>query len=187
MTRYSPSRIYRPAGLAALFLAGVCGWFAMGWSGAWLAAVLFLLTGTLLLALGLQPPIEIRESHLQVGRRAILWEEIREVNRTGWVSPLVLHLRLEDQKRLLVIYPGDLDSANSLLRHVRRLSKEALIDGIPYREFWGEAPPPPPERKALPSPRYQVVRPEDEAEIERMFQRLKAEGRLEPRNMPEEK
>jgi hypothetical protein len=99
----------------------------------------------------------------------------------------VVHVTLLDDQRFLLIYPGDLDSANSLLRHLRRYSREALIDGVPYRQFWGEALATAPERKQLPSPKYQLLRPEDEAEVERMFQRLKTVGHIDPKKSADEK
>jgi hypothetical protein len=37
------------------------------------------------------------------------------------------------------------------------------------------------DRRQLPSPRYQLLRPEDEAEVERLFQRLKTVGHLDPK------
>jgi hypothetical protein len=64
------------------------------------------------------------------------------------------------------------------------MSKEASIDGVPYYQFWGETPSPAPERVALPSPKYQILLPEDEADVERLYQRLKAVGRLD---RPDEK
>jgi hypothetical protein len=39
----------------------------------------------------------------------------------------------------------------------------------------------------MPSPRYPLLRPEDEAEVERLYQRLKAVGHLDPKNSPDEK
>ena len=92
-----------------------------------------------------------------------------------------MRLSKEDQRRVLLLYAGDLDSAASLLRHLRRYSREALLDGIPYRQFWGESDAP----KQLPPPRYPLLRPEDEDEVERMFQRLKSVGRLDPRGSDE--
>jgi hypothetical protein len=138
------------------------------------------------LFIALQPPIEIHESHLRIKRRNIAWNQIRRLDRTGWVSPLVVHVTLLDDERILLIYPGDLDSANSLLRHLRRYSREALIDGIPYRQFWGDALQGTAERRQLPSPKYHLLRPEDEAEVERMFQRLKTVGHIDPKKSSEE-
>ena len=114
-------------------------------------------------------------------RRSIAWREIRRLDRTGWNAPLVLRLTLSGDhgpKNLVLIYPGDLDACSSLLRHLKRYSREALLDGVPYPKFWGEASARP---RQLPPARYPVLRPEDEEEVERMFQRLKSEGSIEER------
>ena len=102
----------------------------------------------------------------------------------GWIKPDGTRrwryiFTLADSIALLLVYPGDFDSSTSLLRHLRRYSREALLDGIPYRQFWGETPAA--EQKQLPPPRYPLLRPEDEDEVERMFQRLKSVGRLDQR------
>jgi hypothetical protein len=83
---------------------------------------------------------------------------------------------------MVVVYPGDIDAGKSLLRHLRRCAKEALIDGIPYKQFWGEVLPSGVERRQLASPKYQLLRPDDEAEVERLFQRLKTVGHLDPKS-----
>jgi hypothetical protein len=114
----------------------------------------------------------------------VLWVEIRRVDRSGWVSPLVVHLSLEGGRRALLIYPGDLESANTLLRQLRRRSREALIDGVPYRQFWGEVVHN--ERRAQAAVKYPLLRPEDEAEVERLYQRLKTVGHIDPRNSSDE-
>ena len=64
--------------------------------------------------------------------------DIRRIDRTGWLSPLIVRLTLYDDSRLTLIYPGDLESCKSLLRTLRRMAHDALIDGIPYRQYWGE-------------------------------------------------
>jgi hypothetical protein len=112
--------------------------------------------------------------------------DIRRVDRTGWVSPLIVRITLFDDSHFLLIYPGDLDSCNSLLRHLRRLSRDALIDGVPYRQYWGEITAGG-DRKPTPPPRYRILRPEDEAEVERLYQRLKAVGNLDQKNSTDEK
>jgi hypothetical protein len=159
-------------------------WSPASWSPAWIAAVFFALPAVILLAVACRPAIEIHETHLRIGRRDIPWSRIARLDQTGWNVPLAVYLTLKDEGRLLVIYPGDLDSSASLLRYLRRYAREALLDGIPYRQFWGE--PAANERKQLPLPRYPLLRPEDEEEVERMFQRLKTVGHLERRN-PDEK
>ena len=181
MTCYSPSRHYLSAGLIAVGLAAFSGWVALQWAPAWIAAVLFLASAALLLGLALQPAIEIYEHHLAVGKKVIPWKEIHRLDRTSWISPLIVQLTLTGDRRMVIVYPGDIDAGKSLLRHLRRCAKDALIDGIPYRQFWGEAISSGSERRQLPSPKYQLLRADDEAEIERMFQRLKTVGHLDPK------
>lgn len=187
MTRYSPSRHYFPAGCIALGLTVICGWFAMRWLPASIAAALFLLSATALFFLASRPVIALDDAALMVGRRAIPWSQIRRVDRTGWVSPLIVHLTLADAARVTLVYPGDLDSANSLLRQLRRGAREALLDGVPHRRFWGDVPPPGDTRQAADTPRYPLMRPEDEAEVERLYLRLKTVGRLDRKESPDEK
>ena len=187
MTRYSPSKNYLRAGAAALGLALICCGFMQHWTPAAIPCGLFVASAAVLIFLALRPPIEIHREFLALGSRRIPWSSIRKVDRTGWISPLVLNLALADGKRLLLIFPGDLDSSNSLLRHIRRMSREALLDGVPYGQVWGEEIPEAEERKPLSSPKYQLLRSEDEDEVERLYQRLKTVGHLDPTNHRDEK
>src|ERR1700684_977572 len=136
-----------------------------------------------------RPAVETHDAYLSIGGRVIPWMDIRRLDRTGWISPLIVRVTLFDDTRFSLIYPGDLDSCNSLLRHLRRLSRDALIDGIPYRQYWGEVLAPGNERKQVqaPAPRYRILRPEDEAEVERLYQRLKTVGNLDQKNSTDEK
>ena len=157
------------------------GWTALRWAPAWIPAALFAISAAGVFLLALRPAIEVRETHLLIGRNAIPWGEIRRIDQTGWNAPLAVNVTLADQRRILLVHAGDLDSSTSLLRHLRRYSVEALLDGIPYRQFWGEAP-----TAKQPAPaRYPLLRPEDEEEVERMFQRLKSVGRLDQRGSDE--
>jgi hypothetical protein len=123
-----------------------------------------------------------------MGRRIIPWVDIRRLDRTGWISPLIVRITLFDDSRLVLVYPGDLDSCNSLLRHLRRLSRDALIEGIPYRQYWGEVLAAGTERKPAAPPRYRILKPEDEAEVEWLYQRLKTVGHLDrKKNSTDEK
>jgi hypothetical protein len=187
MTRYLPARHYLWFGIAAVVLAGFSGYLGSGWSPAYIPAGLFLLTATLLFLMAFRPAIEVHEGYLTIGKRHLPWMDIRRLDRTGWISPLILRVTLYDDSRFLLIYPGDLDSCNSLLRHLRRFSTDALIDGIPYRQYWGELLAPGAERKHVHAPRYRVLRPEDEAEVERLYQRLKTVGNLDQKNSTDEK
>jgi hypothetical protein len=188
MTRYLPARHYRWFGMSAVALAGLCAWLGTDLRIAYVPAALFLLTAGLLFVLAFRPAIEVHEGYVSVGGRVIPWMDIRRLDRTGWISPLIIRVTLFDDSRLLLVYPGDLDSCNSLLRHLRRLSRDALIDGIPYRQYWGEVLAPTSERKQQPPlPRYRILRPEDEAEVERLYQRLKTVGNLDQKNSTDEK
>jgi len=187
MTRYRPSKNYLTAGLVAIAMAALSGWLATQWMVSVIPAVLFCVSSALLLFLALRPPVEIHAQQLRIGKRVIPWGEIQAVDVTGWTSPLILLLTLADRSRLLLIYPGDLDTSMSLLRQLRKMSHAALIDGVPHADFWGGAhSSSTPSRKRLPAPRYPVLRQEDEEEVERLYQRLKTVGHLDPKNSPEE-
>ena len=187
MTRYTPARYYLWFGVVALALTVFSGWLGWSWAWALIPTGLSLLTAAALFAMAFHPAVEVHEGYLSVGKRHIPWMDIRRLDRTGWISPLVVRLTLYDDTRLLLLYPGDLDSCNSLLRHLRRCATDALIDGIPYRQYWGELLAPGIERRQVPSPRYRILRPEDEAEVERLYQRLKTVGNLDQKNSTDEK
>jgi hypothetical protein len=172
--------------LVALALGGFFFWFALIWPLYWIATGLFLGSAAIVLYLASRPPIEIYESHVKIGNHAIPWRHIRRLDRSANL-PLMVRLTLSDKTRVLVIYPGDSDSSSGLLRSLRRHSREALIDGVPYRQFWGEAATAPASRKQLPAARRPFLLPEDEAEVERMFQRLKSVGHLDQKTSSEDK
>jgi hypothetical protein len=170
--------------LAAWMPQGFGAAFTPPFSPAWIAAVLFAIPAVALFLLAFRPAIEIHETHLRIGRRQIPWAEIRRLDQSGWNVPLLVYLTLGGERRVLLIHPGDFDSSASLLRHLRRNSREALLNGVPYRQFWGGPPSAAPAQIA--PPRYPLLRPEDEEEVERMFQRLKSVGHLERRDADEE-
>jgi hypothetical protein len=155
-------------------------------------AIVLLAIGLLGAALALQPAIEIHETHLRIGSREIEWKNIAKVDRTRWLAPLAVRLTMADESHMLLVHPGGVDSGARLLRHIRRYASEASLDGIPYRQYWGEIQPKrssAKERSAANTAtavaqvnltRYPVLRPEDEAEVQRMFERLKSSGRIDP-------
>jgi len=202
-----PVACYRPSRRYALFALLAIGgtlfsiWTASRWPATWTAAALFGATAVVLIALLCRRSIEIHESHLQLGRRVIFWNEIRRLDQTGWLAPLAVHLTLSSGRRMLLLYAGDVESSASLLRHLRRYSRHALLDGIPYRQAWGERGSADvgrlentrTDRPAAMEPRRRrqeshrpLLRPEEEEEIERMFQRLKSVGRLDQRGSDEQ-
>ncbi|HUB79151.1 MAG TPA: hypothetical protein VMB03_10160 [Bryobacteraceae bacterium] len=189
MTRYTPARHYTWFGISAVVLTGSFAWVALDYHWPWVfvPTVLAALTAVLLFVMALRPAIETHEGYLSIGKRIIPWMDIRRLDRTGWISPLIVRITLFDDSRLVLVYPGDLDACNSLLRHLRRYSRDALIDGIPYRQYWGEVLAPGSERKQVQPARYRILRPEDEAEVERLYQRLKTVGNLDQKNSTDEK
>ena len=187
MTRYTPARHYLTFGIVAVGLSGFSAWLGLGWFLAFIPAGLFLISAAVLLLLAFRPAIEIHEGFLTIGKRVIPWMDIRRLDRTGWISPLVIRMTMFDDSRMILIYPGDLDSCNSLLRHLRRFSRDALIDGTPYRQYWGELLASGNDRKQLAQPRYRLLLPEDEAEVERLYQRLKTVGHLDQKKSTDEK
>jgi hypothetical protein len=178
--------LYFWAGLAALACSGVSFWFALSWPACWIGTGLCLAIAILVLYLASRPAVEIYEGHVKIGKHAIPWRHIRRLDRSANV-PLMVRLTLADKTRILVIYPGDPNSSSGLLRSLRRHSREALIDGVPYRQFWGEAAVSAIARKKLEPPRYPLLLPDDEAEVERMFQRLKSVGHLDQKTSSEDK
>ena len=191
LARYIPSRRYASLTLFAVVGALLSAWMGQRWTPSWIAAGLFTASAIALALVSLRPLLEIYETHLSIGRRKIPWGDIRRVDQTGWSAPLAIYLTLESGERMLVLYPGDLDGCGSLLRHIRRFSRSALLDGIPYRQFWGEPTSGQPVVSAAAKntretvQKYPVLPPEEEEEIERMLQRLRTVGHIDSRSSDE--
>jgi hypothetical protein len=192
MTRYTPARYYLWFGLAAAAFAGLFGWLGWNWMPVtfWASGV-FVITSALLFVMFFRPAIEVHEGYFSVGKRVVPWMDIRRLDilrldRAGWISPLMMRVTLFDDTRFTLIYPGEIEDCGGLLRNLRRLSRDALIDGIPYRQYWGEVLAAG-GRQPVPGPRYRILRPEDEAEVERLYQRLKSVGHLDQKNTTDEK
>lgn len=186
MTRYSPARHYAPAAVVALALAVFAAWCGWSWKPAFIPTVLFLLSSGLLLYLATRRAIVIRDGSWSMGERSFLWSEVDRLDTTGWTSPLILRITLRDGEVLHMIYPGEAENCGRLLRQMRRLARGAWIEGIPYKQYWGETAVAG-EEPAISRPRYRMLRPEDEAEVERLYNRLKTAGRLDHRTSSEER
>ncbi len=187
MNRYRPARQHLPASLVAAGLALFSAWCGMRWHYAFIPAAVFVLLSILLYYLGTRPPIEVGESYLSIGSDTVRWSEVERVDSTIWTSPLVVELGLKGDRRMRLIYPGDVESAGRLLRQVRRLARNALIDGVAYREYWGEVLPLRPDSQSLTAPKFRLLRPEDEADVERLYTRLKSVGHLDPKGSSDER
>src|SRR5215471_6806980 len=103
MTRYLPARHYLSFGIVAIALAVFAGWLGLEWTPAFVPAALFLLTAGLLFLMAFRPAIEIHEEYLGVGKRIIAWMDIRRLDRTGWLSPLIVRITLFDDSRVHLI------------------------------------------------------------------------------------
>jgi hypothetical protein len=200
VARFVPARHYFSSALIAAILAVFSTVWGFRWWPSLIPAVLFVVTSALLLYLASRPSVEIHEHWLRIGSTMIPWNEIRRLDGTSWTNPLLTYLTLVDGQKLALIFPGDADSINSLVRFLRRNARESLIDGVPYRQFWGEIlPAPARERRSAststahaahqppPShgPKYRVVSAEEEEEIERMLQRLRTVGHLDSKSLDE--
>ncbi|MDP9169219.1 MAG: DUF3093 family protein, partial [Acidobacteriota bacterium] len=161
MSRYVPARHYVSFGIVAMALAGFSAWLGLSWTPAFCPALLFFSTAAILLALAFRPAINVYDGHLEIGKRIIPWQDVRRVDRTGWLSPLVVRLTLYDDESVLLVYPGEVDFCKHLLRTLRQMATSATIDGVPYRQYWGELLGVN-ETRQLTAPRYRVLRPEDE-------------------------
>ncbi len=186
MSCYRPARHYLPAGVVAACFALFSAWCGTRWWAALIPAMLFVASSFVLCYLGTRPVIEVDDRQLRVGSRTIAWGEVVRIDSTAWSSPLMLRISLRDGKRIRLIYPGDVESAGRLLRQMRRAARQALIDGLSYSQYWGEVLPM--SGQPLPSglPRYRLLRPEDESEVEELYQRLRTVGRLDHQQSQDE-
>ena len=186
VSRYRPSPQYLPASAVAALLAVFSIWCGLRWPLAMIPAALFVLSSAMLCYLVTRPVIEVTESDLRIGSQFIRWADIERIDSTAWTSPLILNIGLRDGRRLRLIHPGDVRSGETLLRQIGRRLRAAMIDGMPYRDYREEAVSAEDEPIQAVSPRYRVLRSEDEAEIEEMYQRLKAMGHLDKQGSRED-
>jgi hypothetical protein len=180
---YVPSRLYARIGWAALGGSAIC--ILCGWRAplALIPAFLCAATSAALFWLGSRPTIRVSDTQFNVGERTIAWREVREVNSSRLVSPLLLRIKLTNARRRLVVFPGEPERIARLIYQLRKNSYLATFDGVAYRDYWtwssmtalrGDSP-------SLEQP-VRMLSPEEEEEIERMYQKLKAVGRLDTRS-----
>ena len=184
VARFSRSSQYAWLALCATAGALFSAWVGLSSPLCFVPGALFVLSAGALLCVWARPSIDIYETHFALGRRTIAWSEIASVDHLGWMVPLMVRMTTTRGERRLIVFPGSRDAGIDLLNWLRRMPRAATIDGTTYREFWGE-----PTRvvsrteqkeTALPTPR--LLLPEDEREVERLYQRLKSVGHLESRD-----
>lgn len=189
MSRYLPSTTYLQAAAVALLFAAISGYIGLSSPVAYVPAGMLLLSSVCLFYLYRRPAIEIHPTHLVIGDSRVSWNQIRVLDHGGWVAPLVVRIGLQDKTVLRVIYPGDLESATMLLRELRRHADASMIDGVPHREYWRmedelERDDKRVRRSAIvgDKPKYPLLSPGEEDEIERLYHRLKTVGHLDSKD-----
>jgi hypothetical protein len=176
--RFHPARTYLTLAAVALGLGVFSGWWARAWLPAAIPAALFVATAGLALWLATRPVIEVSEEGLRIGGEFVPWRDIKRVDQTGWIAPLVAYLTLTGKKRIRLIYPGETVHSNRLLRLIQQHATQALINGVPHRQIFGDTSPSSAVQPAQQRPR--LLREEDEAEVERLYHKLRTAGRLDP-------
>ena len=187
MNRYRPARQHLPASLVAAGLSLFSAWCGMSWPLAFIPAGVFAGWAVILCYFSARPTIEIREPGFSIGAETFYWPHVARLDSTAWSSPLVLNLTLRNGRRMRIIYPGNAESASRLLRQMRRMARDAVIDGLPYHEYWGDVAAARAEPQKLIPPKYQLLRAEDEEEVDRLFQRLKAVGHLDSKTSADDR
>jgi len=173
---YRRSSMYGWLALSATAGSLLSAWLGYYSSYSFIPCGLFAVTAIGLCWILSRPAVQLYATHLAIGRKTIAWPEIASVDSTGWMVPLVVRIGLLNGQRQVLIFPGNHTTAPELLDTLRRMAHTASIDGVPYTQYWSKrsglvnltAPEPDP----LLRPR--LLRPEDELEVEQMFQRLKS-------------
>lgn len=176
--RYLPAVLYLRVGLGLACLAALL-LFVGRYSVSMLPVVLLLAAfAASVIYLFFRAPIEIHDSHLQVGRRIIPWESVSHVSSPSLHAPLVLPLTLNSERSYVLVYPGSRESGRKLLHQLRRHARFALIDGLPYRQYWDEDLENFRDRCLVTDQQWNVLTEEDEHEVEQLFQKLRSDGSL---------
>ncbi len=180
MTRFAPSKHFVYMGTVAILLGLMSAWVAWQWSPAIVPAALFFASALLLFWLSMHPVIEVTDRELAIGKKTIPWSSITRIETTGLLTPLVMKLTVDKGRKVLLIFAGDLESSGRLREMLCNCAPHALLDGAPQRQ-----------RQAIIAvrngatsevERHPILTLEDEAEVERMFQRLREVGHLDQSN-----
>lgn len=185
---FVPSRLYARVGWAALAGSLVCVLCGFRAPLAFIPGLFCALTAAALFWLAARPPIRVGETQFNVGERAIAWREVREINRSRFLSPLIVKIKLTNARQKILIFPGEPDRIERLMFELRKHSELATFDGVAYRDYWtwlslsgGRG-----DTSTLDQP-VRMLSAEEEDEIERMYQKLKTVGRLDSRGDSKDK
>jgi hypothetical protein len=179
---YAPSRLYARVGWAALAGAIVCILCGFQAHLAFIPGGLCAVTAASLFWLSSLPHIRVGATQFHIGERTIAWQEVREINSSRFVSPLILKLKLTNARRKTLIFPGEPEQIARLMYQLRKNASWATFDGVAHRDYWtwndikeqsGADP-------ANDNP-VRMLSQDDQEEIERMYQKLKSVGHLDSR------
>lgn len=185
LVRYLPSAVYTRLSVAVAGIAIACLFVSRFWLPALGPALAGISLALALIYLVLRPPIEVHDAHIQIGRRLIAWDSVSHVDAPCSIAPLILPLTLNSRRRFWLIYIGSRESGRTLLHQIRRHSRFALIDGLPYRQFWEEDLETFRERCVVTDQLWNVLSPGDEDEVEQIFLALRKENSPHPRRSDE--
>lgn len=192
VARFTSSREYAFLAIAGLVGAMVSSWVAMDWAPGWIATALFLLSSGICTAFFFRPAIEIQSAHLVIGQRAISWTEIRSLDQIAGPTPLVVRLTLQSGEVVTLIHAGSAQDALELLGYLGRFPQIAAGDSTPVQEtsvqqtWTGVSREPQPAPRANTPHHNPLLSPEDEREVEQIYQRLRSVGNLESKDSSEE-
>ena len=179
---FVPSRVYARVGWATLGGSLLCVLGTFREPLALIPALAFAGGAAALFWLAARPPIRIGETQFNVASAPLRGGRFGEINRSRFVSPLVLRLRLTNSRQKLLVYPGEPEQVQRLLIELRRNSQLATFDGVTYRDYWTWCTLNSPQgHDPLLEQPVRMFSAEDEAEVERLYQKLKAVGRLDAR------
>jgi Protein of unknown function (DUF3093) len=190
---FVPSRLYSRAGWLTSALAAALLTFGMSSLALLIPGAICAVSALVLLWLSSRPLIRVGETQFNIGERSIAWREVKEMNRVRLLSPLILRITLTNSRKKLLIYPGELGRVEQLVHLLRKNSHLATFDGVAYRDYWtwssmtgihGQNQPGQTASKPLLEQPVRMLTSEEEDEIERMFQKLKAVGSLDSRLDP---
>ncbi len=180
---FQPSRLYARVGWAALAGSAICVLCGFRAPLAFIPGFLCATTAAALFWLAARPPIRIGETQFNIGERAIAWREVLEINSSRFLSPLILRIKLTNSRRKMLIYPGEPERIAKLMFQLRKNSQFASFDGVAYRDYWtwssltGSN-----DENAVIDQPVRMLNPDDEEEVERMYQKLKTVGHLDSRS-----
>ncbi len=187
LVRYLPAALYLRLGFVLACVAILAAILARFSFLALPVMAISALAAVAILYVTLRGPVEIHDSHLQVGRKVIPWEAVSHVWSPSLQTPLLLPLTLNSERSYVLVYPGSRESGQKLLHQVRRHARFALIDGLPFRQYWDEDLENFRDRCLVTDQQWNVLSAEDEHEVEQLFQRLRNDGafnRFDPEGHP---